>query len=336
MLAVASFFPALFSTAAEGPEDDLAAALRLKEERRLEEAIRQLETLARGPHGAIPHDADPQGADPQEKKSTGPDGKKVDDGAPAAARVLAELEAIDARLRLGRRDGLQPRIDRLRKDFPRHRDVLARARALEFILAMETGPLLEPNAIARADLGIRFFERFLSTRGGARRATVPLDRPIRFLCDLNLAPERRTGRTEKVHPVVLLGLVGRDDLQGERLQSFHPAFEHFDRDPRALLCLFVFTGEGDLPAAQTADGPLSRAAVFWIQGTPTTLASASVRTRYEWLAGPTFFLMEPGGLYKSWRWPHEGWEGFLRDIKREIDKLPPPANPKAALPKKEG
>jgi len=326
LFVVVAEFSANLSVAAQAPDDALSGALRLKEERRLEESIQRLETLSRSPGGA----------GPEEKKSAGPGAdEKVGEAPPGAAQILAELEAIDARLRLGRRDGLQARIDRLRHDFPRHRELLARARALEFILVMKNGPLLEPNAIARADLGSRFFERFLSTRGGSRRATVPLDRPIRFLCDLNLATERRTGRTEKIHPVVLLGFVGRDDLQGARLQALQRAFDHFERDPRALLCLFVFAGEGELPAVQTAEGPLSRAAVFWIRGTPAALADAPVRTRYEWLAGPTFFLMEPGGLFKSWRWPHEGWDGFLVDIQSELDKIPPPKTPKAAPSKKD-
>ena len=273
------------SQASRGPTP-LAGALALKETRRLDETIPRLEALA-----------------------------AKDGEAPTAASVLGELEAIDARLRLFRFQGLERRLDRLDESWGRDLGIRRRVLALRSLLHIRSGSLLEPNAISRADLGDRFRARFLPQKPGGAPRVVPLDFPIRFLCDLSPRPGSGLGGGRREGAVTLLGFVGIEELGEARRDALKPVLEHFDRDPRALAALFVFASDFELLPPRTAEEPWNRLAIFWIRGTPQALSSTPVpvRSRYEWLPLPAYFILEPGARIRSWRWPHEGWDGFLLD-----------------------
>ena len=284
--------------AQEGPR--LKAALALKEERRLQDALVRLEAIASA-RAARP------GSGPAELQLAAP-GQALTAGA-----LLAELEAIDVRLRLGALEGLEGRLRGLEEAAGAQRDVQRRVRALRSILHLAGGSLLEPNAIARLDVGDRLRARFFPGRGADSPPPIPLDLPIRKLSDLTPGRPPGAARGPRNACPPLVGFLGLEDLATSRRAALQPAFDHFDGDPRALIALFVYTGDAEIPPPATGDEPWSRAAVFWIRGTPAALSSVPVRSRYEWLPGPTFFLLAPGGRIRSWRWPHEGWDGFLRD-----------------------
>jgi hypothetical protein len=228
---------------------------------------------------------------------------------------VAELEAVDVRLRLGNLEGLDGRLRGLEEAAGGQRDVQGRVRALRAILHLAGGSLLEPNAIARLDLGDRVRARFFPGRGADSPTLIPLDLPLRKLSDLTPGRVPGAARGSRTPCLPLVGFLGIEDLALSRRGAIQPVFDHFESDTRALVALFVYTGDGEIPPPATGDEPWSRAAVFWIRGTPAALSSAPVRSRYEWLPGPTFFLLEPGGKIRSWRWPHEAWDGFLRDAR---------------------
>lgn len=287
--------------------DRLAAALKLKNERKIEEALPLLESLARAsriPQGALDRATSDLPLDLDEK-----DGRRIQ--VPSAVGVLAELEAIDARVRLGRMDGLPDRLRRLLHDWGTHPEVRRRARALGGLIPLRTGPLLEPNAISRVDLGKQFKDRFHAGREDASDLKVPLDQPIRHLSRLLSGSPGRPGPRTASAAVTLVGFLEMADLSSERMREWRAVFEGFDRDPRVLIALFIFTGGAEPPAPVGAEEPWSRAVVFWIRGTPSALTSAVIRSRFEWIPGPTFFLLEPGGKVRSWKWPEEDWEGLL-------------------------
>jgi hypothetical protein len=287
--------------------DRLAAALKLKSERKIEEALPLLESLARAsrlPQGALDRATNDLPLDLDERE-----GRRTQ--VPSAVGVLAELEAIDARLRLGRLDGLPERVRRLLHDWGAHPEVRRRARALGGLIPLRTGPLLEPNAISRVDLGKQFKERFHPGREDASDLKVPLDQPIRHLSRLLSGKPGRAAPRAASAAVSLVGFLEMADLSSDRMRAWRTVFEGFDRDPRVLIALFIFTGGAEPPAPLAGEEPWSRAVVFWIRGTPSALSSAVIRSRFEWIAGPTFFLLEPGGKVRSWKWPEEGWEGFM-------------------------
>jgi hypothetical protein len=292
-----------------GPETErLAAALALKEERKLTEAIRELETLAlagrTGP--AVP------GFEREPRPNSSLGGSSL--------AVLGQLEAIDARMRAGLLGGLEPRLQLLAESWGENRDVRRRVRALQGLLPLLGGSLLEPNAIARVDAGDRFLARFFHGQKGSASPRIPLDLPLRHLSDLPIGEPGGTGSGHRPRPVVVAGFLGIEELTPERREPWRPAWVHFDQDPRALLALFVYTGDAELPPPAPAEEPWSRAVIFWIRGTPFEIASGPIRSRYEWLPGPTFFLLGPGGRLRSWRWPEEGWKGFLTDVREELSR----------------
>ena len=152
-------------------EEKLSAALRLKEERRLEEARLQLEALvgASGRSGPEP----PGGA-----------AHPAGGGPFSALTVLAEIEAVDVRMRLGRLEGVDARLRKLREAWAGNAEVRKRVRALEGLYPLRGGLLLEPNAISRADLGDRFRQKF-PPRNREESQQVPLNHPLRYLSDLS-------------------------------------------------------------------------------------------------------------------------------------------------------
>src|SRR6185503_8557192 len=154
----------------------LLEALRLKEERRLEEARRGFEALVAASSAAVP------------EAPAGGAAVPAGGGSPfGALTVLAELEATDVRMRLGRLEGVDPRLRRLREVWAGNGQIRKRVSALEGLLPLCGKPLLEPNAISRADLGDRFRERFYP-KGREGAPAVPLNYPIRYLSNLAPAP----------------------------------------------------------------------------------------------------------------------------------------------------
>jgi hypothetical protein len=242
----------------------------------------------------------------------------------SAAGLAADLEAIDCRLRLRRLDGLEERLGRLAAGWGANREVRRRAEALTGLSYLRDGTLLEPNAIAsdRLDVGRKFRSRFLGGRDGA--ADIPLGRPLFRLTSLSPSPPRDL-RASRPKAVTIAGFLRVEDLDPGPDPVWREPVRLFEGDPRVVLALFVFTGDREPPPARPGEEPWESAAVLWIRGTPETLAAAPVRSRYEWLPGPTFFLLEPGGRVRSWRWPHEGWRGFEADVAAALAALPPEA-----------
>jgi hypothetical protein len=288
-----------------GAWEKLSEALLQKEERSLDPALRNLEALA-AQAGRIPQDGG--------GRSRGSDGLRSDSSPVLAAGLLADLEALDVRLRLNRLAGIDETLRRLEVSWRWNRPVRRRIGALSGLLPMRNISLLEPNAIAtdRIDLGGRFRERFLAGRDKTA-SSIPLDLPIRHLTNLSIGPGKGS-HGPRQRAVSIIGFLGAEDLAPGSADVWGEPVRLFASDPRVLLVLFAFTGEGEPPAARAGEEPWESAAVFWIRGTPETLASAPVRSGYEWLPGPTYFLLGPGGKIRSWRWPHEGWKGFAADV----------------------
>src|SRR5262249_51852794 len=158
------------------------------------------------------------------------------------------------------------------------------------LIPLRGGALLEPNAISRVDLGRGFKERFYAGRDDSTAPQVPLDLPIRHLTRLMSGAggsAARAGTRAASAAVSLGGFLEMGDLAGDGMREWRTVFEAFDRDPRVLLAFFIFTGGAEPPVPLGGEEPWSRAAVFWIRGTPSALASAVIRSRFEWLPGPT-------------------------------------------------
>ncbi len=285
----------------------LLAALRLKEERKLEEARYQLESLVAASSVPVP--------EPPGGGAVRPGGG----GSPfGALTVLAELEAVDVRMRLGRLEGVDARLRKLREAWAGNEEIRRRVRAFEGLLSLRGRYLLEPNAITRADLGERFRQRFCP-KNREEPQQVPLNYPIRYLSNLAPVPASPPApNAPRQRAVTMVGFLSIDDLHDPQRSNWKPALDFFDLGPRALVALFVYTGDLDPPPPAAAAEPWTSVAIFWIRGTPAALASAPVRSRYEWLPGPTFFLLDPGGQVRSWHWPHEDWLGYLTDARTSI------------------
>ena len=286
------------------PVEILSRAVRAKERRELEEAKRLLD---RGETGR----RDRRGLRIQ---------------APAqstlAVDVAIDLERIDLLLRMGEVEGLASKIDAIEGAFVAPSDVARRARALRAVLFLREGHLLEPNAISRVDAGQEFRTRFFAGLAPGEEPNLQPNLAIRQLTDLPVGEtkDRKPGG-DRQRPLLVACFLTLQELRAGR-DAMAPFFDLFPRDPRVLLALYVFTGSSSgvepLPSPGTGDLRLDRAVVYWMEGAANLLTRAPVRSRFEWIPGPTFLLVGKQGRLLSWRWPHESWQGFVLDVERAL------------------
>lgn len=234
-------------------------------------------------------------------------------------RLLSELEEIDSRMRLGQVAQIENRLNQLAlqwKDVPSIRE---RAFALKKLHQVRKAVLIEPNAISSSDVGAYFREKFLPakrvtkflTSSGPRK--VPLNFPIRYLSGLSEGVLSSKKPEEPLATVI--GFVDFDSLMDPKLDYQGKINDLLTRNQRVVLGLFIyFRGERSTAVLDVDSRPWNRMAIFWINGSFKKLEGVPWRTRYEWLPGPAFFMIEFSGKILSWCFPWDSWMGFQRDV----------------------
>lgn len=249
-------------------------------------------------------------------------------GPRTAVGVLAELESLDARLRGGELEGVDARLESLGMEWSDSPSILRRVLALRGLLRARKSLLVEPNAVARLDIGHSFRRRFLASSAGlapqgddSKWLRVPLESPIRFL-NLVRTSERAAG--ERRHPVSVVGFLSAEDLlePSARPACLVRLLELAESRP-VLVALFVFTDGLEPPPIPVDEAPWRDLALFWISGTFRELHGVVRRTRYEWLPGPSFLRLRrgSGGALASWCLPWDSPGLFASEIESEARDL---------------
>lgn len=286
------------SSESPSAETSRARALRLKHSGRVEERERALELLREVARGD------------------------------SAAAIEADLEALDLALRLGRLEGVGPRLDILESRWAGSPSVSLRARALRGILGLRLSLFLEPNAVATATVGSTFRERFL--QDDLSRKTfreLPLGFPVLFLNDRADARVAAGGKVRAPTVVVLATLedllvAEKELVEGVEGGSRLTRLARLASRREVLVIVLAFLGT--LPAIEWEGGPpeLESLCLLWIPGTFQALEGVPRRTRFEWVPGTSFIRLGPGNEVLSWCLPWDSWGPFEREL---LEALKAPA-----------
>ena len=118
--------------------------------------------------------------------------------------------------------------------------------------------------------------------------------------------------------VTVIGFVRATDLADPAL-DYRRKIDDLVVRGDVILALMVYESfDDDAVDLDMTARPWTNVAVFRFRGSFREFDGLNRRTRYEWLPGPSFFLVEFGGKVLSWCFPWDDWRGFEADVRERL------------------